>query len=286
MATKKVAPTPPAKKTGTNIINWEEQLAADAALSAKMEESTATGSFFGTKSGVLTWNDSPVENNQMATVIVGSILENVSYDGEFDIDNPQPPTCFAFGHDEADMKPHATVVAAGQAVHETCSGCPRNAFGTADKGKGKACRNIRRLAVIPAGKIDGNGKFTPVKKAEELEEAVMGFIKLPVTSVRPYSAFVKQTAAALKRPPHGIFSKIKIVPDAKSQFKVLVEPLGLVPNDLLGAVMSRKDEAALTIEQPYNLEGGDEAPARGKKPAARGAKPTGKAAAKKTGRKF
>lgn len=270
------------------IVNWDEELAKDAAQSSKMEESTATGSFFGTKAGVLTWNDAPVENNQIAAVIVDSVLENVSYDGEFDPDNPTAPRCFAYAYDESDLKPHQSVVDHDQAVHDTCAGCPRNAFGTAERGRGKACRNTRRIALLPAGKVDGNGKFTPEKKAEALETATMGFLKLPVTSVRAYSAFVKQVAASLKRPPHGIFVKVKVRPDAKNQFAIDFEPLGLIPNDLMGPVMARREEAKLSIMQPYNLdvEEAPAKPARGAKAPAKKAagKPAAKAPAR--GRKF
>lgn len=275
MATAKKTAASPAKST--EIINWDEELALQAGASAKMEESTSTGAMFSIKSGVLSWNDSPVENNQMAVIITDAILENVAYEAEFDIDNPAPPRCFAFGRDVIEMKPHASVFEKGQQVNDVCAGCEYNKFGTADKGKGKKCRNIRRLALIPAGKLDGNGKFTMEKSEDAFADATMGFMKLPVTSTTAFAAYVKTLAGAMRRPPHGVFTKIKVVPDAKSQFKVTFEPLGLVPNNLMGAVMGRHKEAVLSIEQPYNLDfEADEAPARGKKPAAKKAPIKGK----------
>jgi hypothetical protein len=99
-------------------------------------------------------------------------------------------------------------------------------------------------------------------------------MKIPVTSVKGYAAFVKSVAGSLKRPPHGIFTKVSVRPDPQTQLKVLFEPLAQVPNELLPAIMKRHEEAAASIEFPY-------APAeeREAKPKARG-KP---APAKKVG---
>lgn len=258
------------RATGTAVVDWEEQMRLDAEASQKMEESTATGAFFSTKAGQLSWSDSPVENNQMAAIIIDSVLENVSYDGDYDDDAPKAPTCFAFGRLETEMAPHEAVVALGQQINDACTGCERNKFGSADVGRGKACRNIRRLAIIPAGKLDGNGKFTPDKGSRAYSDSAMGFLKLNVMSVKGYSAYIKQVNGALKRPGYGVFTKIKIVPDTKSQFRITFEPLGLVPPDLMPAIKSRVDEARASIMQPYNLEF-EEAPP---KPTSRGRQAT------------
>lgn len=266
MATKNV----PAK--------WDEELARQAAESAKMEESTSTGSFFGLKSGVLAFNDSPLPNNEMAVIILDSVLENVYYEGKYDPDEPQGPVCFAFGRDEKDMHPHQVVIDNGSACSEMCQGCDNNEWGSADTGRGKACRNTRRLAMIPAGKFEANGKFKAFTDIEHFESASIASMKLPVTSVKGYAAFVKQVTGALRRPPHAIFTKVKVVPDPSSQFKVTFEALSQVPDNLMGVIMARHEEAMANIEQPYSL--GDDAPARGKKPAKGAKKPAAKPATK------
>ncbi len=256
------------KKTGKAVANWDEQLAADAEVAANMEESTASGQFFSVKGGVLSFNDAPLPDNQVAVVIVDHILENVFYEGAYDPDDPCGPTCFAFGRNDDEMEPHQKVVDAEQFQGEVCKDCENNEWGSADTGRGKACRNTRRLALIPAGNFnDKTGDFEPFEDEEHYESAAIAFIKLPVTSVKGYAAFVKQVASALKRPPHGVFTKIKVVPDPSSQFKVVFEPIGQVPNDVLGAIMKRHEEAQGIIEFPYELDSEQEEkkPARGKK---------------------
>ena len=258
MATKKPAPS-----ASRAVANWDEELAKQAAAAAQTEASTATGNFFSLKGGILAWNDSPLKNNEMAAIILDSVLENVYYNSDYDQDDPKGPLCFSFGREEKDMVPHADVVEAGTEQHETCHGCPMNEFGTADKGKGKACRNVRRLGLIPAGGFAKDGTFEPEEDEDAYRDAQLGFMKLPVTSVKGYAAYVKTLAASLKRPPLGVFTKITVVPDAKSQFKVTFEALGNVPNELMGAIMARKPEAVATIDSPYKVGEVEEKPVRG-----------------------
>lgn len=236
------------------VVNWEDEMAKQADVAAAQEANSGGGSFFSIRGGILAFNDAAVPNNRMGVIITDSILENVFYEGAYDPDNVTPPTCFAFGRDDETIAPHENVVAEGQAQHETCRGCPQNEWGTADKGKGKACGNRRRLGMIPAGTFDRDGRFEPFDDAESFKTATLGFMKLPVTSVKGYATFVKQVAGAMRRPPHGIFTKVSVVPDAKTQFRVVFEPIGPVPGEVMAAVMERHKETASVIEFPYSLE--------------------------------
>lgn len=276
MATAKTKKIPTSETTA--IAKWDEELARQAELAAGMEASTSTGQFFSLKSGQLSWNDAPLPGNQMAVVILDAVLENVFYEGAYDPDTPQGPACFAFGRDDKTMSPHPIVVEAGSAQSEACNGCPLNEFGSADKGRGKACRNTRRLAMIPAGSFNQQGKFELIEDIEHYESTAIGYMKLPVTSVKGYAAFVKQVAGALRRPPHGIVARVKVVPDPTSQFKVVFEPLMSLPSELMGAIMTRHEEAMAAIEFPYQLNDEQAPPpppkrgGKAAKPAARGRK--------------
>lgn len=282
MAAKK----PAAKSNSTALATWDEQLANQAAIAAGMEESTASGQFFSMKGGILSWNDAPIPGNQMAVVILDSILENVFYDGAYDPETPQGPMCFAFGRDDKTLAPHQIVVDAGNqqcGVSGLCAGCDMNEFGTANIGKGKACRNTRRLAMIPAGVFDNNGKFVMQEDEDHYSTAAVGFMKLPVTSVKGYAAFVKQITGALKRPPHGIIAKVYVTPDPKSQFKVFFEAIMKVPDNLMGAIMARHEEAKAIIDFPYTPFEEEETPAPAKrvKPSNKAARPAVKRGARK-----
>jgi hypothetical protein len=280
MATKKPTAAP---SKSTAVATWDEELAKAAAASAAMEESAAGGQFFSIKGGQLTWNDAPIPNSTIGAVILDSVLENVYYEGDYDPDTPQAPTCFAFGRDDKTMTPHKVVVEAGQAMYgaaKQCDGCEMNEFGTADRGKGKACRNVRRVALLAAGSFDKDGRFQLFDNTEAFETAAFGFMKIPVTSVKGYASYVKTIAETLKRPPWAVVTKITVKPDAKTQVRVTFEPMMNAPDELLAALKKRHEEAAAVIEFPYQLDDGEKKAA----PPARG-KP-GKPAAKKTARRY
>jgi len=246
----------PKATTSNALVPWDEQLARDAEIAAAAEANTGSGGqFFSCKGGILAFNDSPLPGNQMAVVILDSVFENVFYEGEYDPSTPAPPTCFAFSHEEASLAPHKSVIDHGQDQHASCQGCPMNQWGTADKGRGKACRNTRRIGMIPAGEFDTKtGNFSAFTESEHFEKATVGFMKLPVTSVAGYATFVKQVAGALKRPPYGIFTRVRVVPDPKSQFKVIFEALSKAPDSIMQALVARREEVMATIESPYNLD--------------------------------
>lgn len=262
------------KSTSKALVKWDEQLAKEADVAASMEASAGGGQFFSMKSGVLTWQDAPMPDNQMAVIILDHIFETVYYEGEYDPDNPQGPTAFAFGRDEKTLTWHES--SAPEFAGKLCSESEVCQWGSADKGRGKAAKETRRLAMIPAGNFK-NGKFQLIEDPQHYLETTVGFMKLPITSVKGFAGFVKQVAGALRRPPHGILTKVKVSPDPKNQFVVLFEPIDKVPDELMGAIMKRREEVMAVIDFPYQ-------PREEEKPAPRGIR--GNKPEKKSGRKY
>lgn len=276
-------------KPGTAVAKWDEELARQAAIAKGMEDSTASGQFFSTKGGILQWNDAPLPGNQMAVVILDSILENVFYEGKYDPDNPQGPTCFAFARVENELQPHKIVVEANNHQHSHCDGCPMNEWGSAETGRGKACRNTRRLGMIPAGTLDEAGKLKLFDDPDHFKSAAVGYMKLPVTSVKGYASFVKQIAGALKRPPFGIATRVKVIPDPKNQFRVVFEPIMNLPDELMEVILKRHEEVKSSIDFPYTPFEEEEAPAprsRAAQQPRRNVRGARQGAAVKNGRKY
>lgn len=249
MATAKKAT---ASKT-TAVVKWDEALAARAQMAKKAEESVSTGSFISLKSGVMSYNGNPVPGNKLDVVVVDAILENHHFDDAYDPNTPQSPSCYAFGRDEDEMSPHEKV---DEPFSEKCKGCPNNEWGSADTGRGKACKNVRRLAVIPADALDGG--------AEGVEEAAIAYLKVPVTSVKAWAGYVNQLAAANK-PPLAFVTEISVTPDAGSQFKVNFKAKESIEDgELIGALLAKADVVEQTIAFPYQpVEEAPAKPARG-----------------------
>lgn len=256
MATTKATKGVPAKvKPGsTAVANYEERLAAMAAESAQNEADVGGGNFISVKSGQLTYQGNTIKGNELDVVVLTSIHENCFYPGRFDPDNPQPPVCYAFGTDPKEMAPHPE---AAEPQHDQCDGCPMNEFETADSGKGKACKNIRRLSMIPGDPLN----------EETVETADVAYLKVPVTSVKGWASFVKTVATLDKLPPLGVVCRIGVIPDPKSQFKVTFQKVEAVPREFLGTLMGRADAEKEAIKFPYAQPSEEAPPAKGKKPA-------------------
>lgn len=241
------------KKPATNQANtWEKELAEQAQAAVEQEKNTVGGQFFSTRGG-LSFGGQTLPNNEAAVIILDGIMENVFYEGFFDANNPASPACFAFGRDEQTMAPHDL---AAKKQCEQCKDCAKNAWKSAVKqdgsqGKGKACRNTRRLALIIAGNFL-NGQFQQVNDPEHFQNAKIAYLKLPVTSVKAYAGYVKSVGGMTPpRPPHAVFTRIKWMPDPVNQFAIQFEPLAIVPNSLMQTVMDRHNEAMGEIDFPY-----------------------------------
>jgi len=201
MAAKK----PVAQAVGKALVNWEEQLAKFADIATETEKNAGSGApQLGTRGGVFSFQNEEL-GNEIEVIVLHHILENKLYAGRYDPDNPAPPVCYAFGDDDETMVPHEEVE---NPQHESCKGCPHNEFGSSDTGRGKACKNTRRLGLIMSGDVDS------------IEDAQVAFLNIPVTSVGAWSTYVKSLAKNLRRPPFGVITLITMRPDPKTQFSM------------------------------------------------------------------
>lgn len=74
----------------------------------------------------------------------------------------------------------------------TCATCPLNAYGTAEKGKGKACKNMRILYLLRSG------EYLPLQ------------FNLPPTSIRSFGEFMNRAFRLRNRNPYGSVVEIKL----------------------------------------------------------------------------
>lgn len=252
----------------TNVTDIEKQMAEQAEAATNMERGAPMGRNFSFKGGQMVFDGAPIKDNEVIVIVAAAVIEKAYYEGDYDPDLPEPPICFAFDTDPDNLAPIPEDVADLQ--NDACHDCQWNKFGSADRGKGKACKDVRRLALIPAGTIERNGDLTLIEDPKELQKAEFGFAKLPPTSLTAFSAFVRQVANTMKRPPHGIYAIMKCVPDAKNQFTIAWEAIDLVDKKCLPAVMERHDEAMKAIMQPYTYPSDEERADRKKQAKGRG----------------
>jgi hypothetical protein len=258
------------EKQTTALAKWDEQMAQEAKIAVGMEDSDGMsgGQFFSTKGGILSFQGAPIPNNQMAVIILDSILENVYYLGEFNAANPVPPLCYAFGREGSAMKPHEVVVKAGNAQNPTCQDCQWNAWNSSPKGgKGKACKNTRRLAMISAGNIvDGKFKLFDI---EDFASTTLGFLRLAVTSVKGFKGYIKQLAEQ-HIAPYGVITKVKLEHDDDNLQATIFTSLVTIPNEIRGTIMQRHQSTMAMIDFPYPVFEDSPQPAASRGKAGRG----------------
>lgn len=234
-----------------DLVNYEDLLAGMAQGAAKLER--PSGASIGTRAGVLTYAGSPVAGNKLDVIVVASVHTNTYYDQKYDPNNIANPVCFSYSESGEDMVPHP---ASSKPQHTDCATCPMNQWGSdPNGGRGKACKNGRALAVIPAN-----------TKPEDIATAEMAILRPPVTSIKNWQMYVQKVVALYRRPPLGVVTQIGTVPDQKSQFKVTFTDIGAVEADKIKGILDRVPEALTVCQKVY--EGNAEetqAPSSGKK---------------------
>ena len=229
------------------MIKWEEQFKQIAAQGVqKLASIGGGGNFLSFKSGVLSYQKAPIPENKMACIILADLLVNQYYDSDFVEGQPTSPACYAFGDDRKTMVPHESIE---NPVNPTCAGCANKEFGSAAHGKGKACGDLVRLALVTEGDL------------EDLANAEIAHAMLPYYSTLNWKGYVGQLDDAHHKPPMAFITELSVVPDAKSPFRVNFRMIQPVETDDAGfaALFAKRDEAVRGIDFPYPKF--DEAPA-------------------------
>jgi hypothetical protein len=240
------------------ITKYDEAWATAAKTFVEREKSGAqTLSLSG---GVFKIGEDELPGNKLCVVVLDSVFENSFYDQKWVAGQAAtPPKCYAMAHKEDDLAPHPAME--GSEYFEpqatACAGCPKNQFGTSDTGTGKACKNRRRLALIPAGfyeKIKGTkNDFAAdiITDEDHYKSADALILKLPVTSGKEYAKFVRKARLEYGRPPYGLVTEIRVEHGGANQFTLKFEVLDVLPNDFYSTIQARHEEAAREIIRPY-----------------------------------
>lgn len=218
-------------------VSWESELAALAVQTAETEKPSSNWISF--KSGQLSINGNAVKGNKVECVVIHSIHENQLYKDKYDPNNPSPPICYAFADNDDDLKPHPDSTTPQAA---SCAECPNNVWGSdPGGGKGKACKNVRRLGIMDKNDL------TNIEKAE------VYLAKLPVTSVKNWGTYASQIANVLKLPPLAVITEMSTAPDAKTQFQVNFQLVDKVESsDMIQALLKKRHDVMPLIYQPYD----------------------------------
>lgn len=223
------------------IVNYDEVLAQLAKKATAAEKPSSSS--ISARAGILAYNGTPVPGNKLECIIIASTHANLLYDEKYDPNNPKSPICYAYCEDpEAEgavMKPHPK---SAKPQAENCADCKWNKWGSdPEGGRGKACKNTRRLAILPAG-----------VEAADVPTAEVATMALPVMTVaKKWAPYVHKLATLYGRPPLAMKTVIGTQPDQKAQFMITFDDLGPVDNALLGPLIKRAEGMKPILEQEY-----------------------------------
>lgn len=211
--------------------------------------------FISLRGGLMSLNDIPLPGNQLVGIILDRVVENAYYEGAFDPDNPMPPKCWALGDKPSEMgPPDFSDSPYFEAQADKCVECPKFIFGSSNTGRGKACKEKRRIALLKAGEVKKvKRSYEPFiyDTYEDYEEADILVLRLPVTSLKRFKEYVRSLSQNYGLHPMAFYSLIFVEPHPKYQFQVGFELIGEVPEELYPLLFKRQEEARQLLLQPF-----------------------------------
>lgn len=252
-AAKKATSTALAKKpvSSTALVDIKAQIAAQlAGLSERVLPATGA-SVKVTQDKKFKFPDGTETGGTFEAVVLDYVATREYYEGVYDPNNIEPPICFAISPNPKGMIPSKN---SPKLQSPECETCPMNQWGS--DGKGKACKEGRKLALIPP---DG-GDDTPIWT-----------LKTSPTAVKAFDSYVTGVGRVHNTIPIGVISTIGFDPGLSYASVRLSTPEA---NPNLTEQFARQAEARemLAVEPDVSSYGVEKpAPQRGKA-AARGAR--------------
>ena len=192
-------------------------------------------------------------------VVVGvAAYENTWYDRPYDPENVSPPACFALSMDDANIEHHPDSPMPQK--DGPCSMCDLAQWGSGANGKGKACKNARRLSLLA---FDDNAN---------LGEAQMAMLKCPPTSLKSWASYAKSITLRYKRPTSTVITEVSFN-DSNDYPQLEFDLVELLNEEDIKTVMVRSEELESFALKPYNtsdfessqISGGNNLTAKGNK---------------------
>jgi len=228
--TKTKEPVATPQEPTTAIMSIQEQIAQQL---ARQNETAAglrsNGSYIGFKNAQLKVDGITIPANTLDVRVLAVLSERAWYSKDFDADAVQVPDCYAL---DATV-PH---LASSNPQADNCGDCPHNKWGSATRGKGKACREAARVIVIPAN--------VPLASAQ------MYTAKVPVTSLSTVTSFTSRCGQAGKLMGEFV-TKLSVVEDKKTFFKVHLTPVEVTPEMDMPALLKAQNAAYDLAMTPY-----------------------------------
>jgi len=178
--------------------------------------------------------------DRVSGIIVDFIAKKAWYPNPYDKDNIVPPHCFGL-----DFVAHSALEPSENSPErqcETCATCPKNAFGSAENGKGKACKDSYVLALLGPDAEEGSPLMT---------------LEISATGIKPFEKYVRDLARETGKAPYAFVTEF-FMDDSVDYASVRCGfPLEASP-ELIMMALSRREEAATLLSTEPDVSGFEE----------------------------
>lgn len=215
---------PAGTKAGLPMSIKDEMAKELASLSSRIQAPTGNKIKL-TKKKTFKLPDGTEHPGPLTVVVVDFVSANIFHDRPYKEGEYSPPACFAAGLDVNDRLVPSDKSPDKQA--ESCAKCPNNEFGS--KGDGKACKNVRKLALV-AGMGDDAGKA----------DSEMWLLEVSPTGGNAWDAYVSMVRTQYNVPPIGVVTDVFFDPTSDFQSLRFGNPQ---PNPNLEVHFSRRAAA-------------------------------------------
>lgn len=225
----------------TAVADWKKELGGLAEETREAEKPSAGWISF--RSARMSYGGNQIKDDKLKVVPIHWIFENQLYLRPYDPEDTSPPECYAVDTHEENLAPHPK---APKPQHATCNGCPMNQWKSDPKGgNGKACKNVRRIAVVAA---------TDLGSVETVQRAEVAMMKIPVTSVKNWSAYATQVTNVLKISPLETIAELSVKPDNKTILQVNWELVDKITDQgILQALLAKRKEVSEAMFAGYDV---------------------------------
>lgn len=178
--------------------------------------------------------------DRVSGIIVDFIAKKAWYPNPYDKDNIVPPHCFGL-----DFVAHSALEPSENSPErqcETCATCPKNAFGSAENGKGKACKDSYVLALLGPDAEEGSPLMT---------------LEISATGIKPFEKYVRDLARETGKAPYAFVTEF-FMDDSVDYASVRCGfPTEASPERVMMA-LSRREEAATLLSTEPDVSGFEE----------------------------
>ena len=179
----------------TALVNHDSALAAEVA-NIKNTVNAPSSNVISTKGKLFTLPDGTTNPGPLYGIILDYTSYNSYFKGIYNPNEIAPPACFAVNKNISELRPSPN---SPEVQSTDCASCPRNQFGSAPTGRGKACKNTRRIAIIPP---------------DATETAMPMTLSISPTGLKAFDAYVNSLVRDYNKPPIAFITRISFSKEA------------------------------------------------------------------------